>query len=134
MWEHCGVVKNKKSLLLGLEKVRDLKKILREIDVRVDENNCEDLTLILDLQSSILSSEATIISSLERKESRGAHQRSDYPSISPNEKVNYLIKHKKQTDKMEVSSIKIKPLRADLENVVRQEHKENLNMKGKLLE
>ena len=44
------------------------------MDIRIDEHSSEDLALILDLQSSLISAEATILSALERNESRGAHQ------------------------------------------------------------
>ena len=78
MWENCGVIKSKDLLNNGLEKIRIIQTKLKDIDIRIDEHSCEDLALIFDLQSSLISAEATILSALERKESRGAHQRSDF--------------------------------------------------------
>ena len=54
----------------------------KNIDVRLSELNNQDLIHALDLRASLLSAEATILSALERKEIRGAHQRKDYPGIS----------------------------------------------------
>ena len=62
---------------------------LKNVDVRIDKNNCEDLTLIFDLKASLISAKATIISALERNESRGAHQRSDFKTTNHSFKFNY---------------------------------------------
>ena len=80
MWKYCGVIKDEKLLLEGLSKIETIKNKLKNIDIRIDKYNCEDLVLIFDLQSSFYSAKATIISALQRNESRGAHQ-SDFPSI-----------------------------------------------------
>ena len=89
MWKFCGVIKNKKLLLEGLNKVEKIKNKLNDIDVKIYRDNCEDLCLIFDLQSSLVSAEATIISALERRESRGAHQRSDFPDLKSSCRVQF---------------------------------------------
>ena len=66
MWNHCGVIKNDKLLREGIDKVKNLKNQLIDVDVRIHQYNCEDLTLISDLRSSLCSAEATLISALER--------------------------------------------------------------------
>jgi len=83
MWDYCGVVKNKSKLEEGLIKIKKLKDRYSEIDVRTDDNNFSDLINIFELESSIYSAECTILSALSRKESRGAHQRNDYPKLNP---------------------------------------------------
>jgi succinate dehydrogenase / fumarate reductase, flavoprotein subunit len=35
--------------------------------------------------------EATVLSARQRRESRGAHQRYDYPKLDPKKKVNFMI-------------------------------------------
>jgi len=42
-----------------------------------------DLAAAFDLQSMILTAEATVRSALARTESRGAHQRADFPATDP---------------------------------------------------
>ena len=49
------------------------------------------MALALDLLGSLDSAEATIRCALERKESRGSHQRSDYPETSDAQRVNHVI-------------------------------------------
>ena len=80
MWNYCGVIKNETLLLEGLTKIEKIKTKLSDIDVRIDNYNCNDLALVFDLQSSLISAKATLISALQRNESRGAHQRSDFPN------------------------------------------------------
>ena len=43
MWEYCGVIRNEKSLIKGLEKVNQLESLLTNIDVRSESNNHNDL-------------------------------------------------------------------------------------------
>ncbi|MEM9155159.1 MAG: FAD-binding protein, partial [Cyanobacteria bacterium P01_F01_bin.33] len=92
MWEHCGVLRDREKLKTGLEKITDLKQTAQDIDVRLDSEGCEDLALVFDLEASIMTAEATLLSALERRESRGAHQRSDLPDTNESEKVNYRIR------------------------------------------
>ena len=95
MWKHCGVVRSGEGLSLGLQKLEEVKLASLDVDVRPSAEGYIDLALALDLLGSISSAEATIKSALERKESRGAHQRVDYPELSEKEVVNYLIEIEK---------------------------------------
>ena len=91
MWENGGVVKNEEKLKEGLRKIEDLKEASKNLDVRPDSEGYQDLMLAFDLEASIVSSEATLLSALNRKESRGAHQREDFPEIVKDENVNIRI-------------------------------------------
>ena len=133
MWEYCGVIKDKKLLETGLDKVLKIKNIIKDIDVRIDYQNCDDLVQAFDLESSVMSAEATILSALYREESRGSHQRSDYPRLNENEKCNYYIKLNEQTSNLEISKKNIAPLRQDLKDIISKATKIS-NFKDKLLE
>ena len=90
MWKYCGVMKDEENLKLGLDKLESLKEFSKNINVKVDENNPISLIELLDLNSSIISAELTIKSSIMRKESRGAHNRSDYPILNNEYRFNIL--------------------------------------------
>ena len=92
MWEHCGVVRDESKLKEGMKKIESIKNIIPEVDVRPDSEGYEDLVLILDLEASLLSAEATILSAINRKESRGAHQRLDYKDTDNNLNLNYRVR------------------------------------------
>ena len=63
-----------KKFKLWAWKIENLEKILTDIDVRLEDNNQNDLVNKLDFHSSLITAKATILSVIERKESRGAHQ------------------------------------------------------------
>ena len=133
MWEYCGVIKNKELLELGLIKVMNIRDNIKDIDVRVDNHSCNDLVQVFDLEASLISAEATIISALNRKESRGSHQRSDFPEMNISGNCNYFIKLNKETHNLDISMKKIKPLNRELQELISKSIKVN-NLKGKLLE
>ena len=91
MWENCGVVRNEEKLKDGLRKIDLLKQSLKGLDVRPDSEGYQDLMLAFDLEGSIMSAEATILGAIARKESRGAHQRSDYKDTVDDCKKNFSI-------------------------------------------
>ena len=87
MWQKCGVVRDESKLNDGLNKINILKDSIQKLDVRPDSEG-----YAFDLEGSIMSAEATIIGAIQRKESRGAHQRSDYIEINPEMSANFNIK------------------------------------------
>ncbi len=133
MWKHCGVIKDKNLLESGLKKIIDIKNLIKDVDVRIDYQSCDDLVQVFDLEASAISAEATILSALTRQESRGSHQRSDYNELNTSDKCNYYVKLNKQTFDLDISKRHISPLRKDLQNIVNKTRKV-INLKNKLLE
>ncbi|MET0476393.1 MAG: FAD-binding protein [Actinomycetota bacterium] len=88
MWETCGVVRDQAGLRRGLERVAELRELAREVDVRPTAEGYADLAHALDLRASLAAAEATLLGALARNESRGAHQRRDYPELDPELQVN----------------------------------------------
>ena len=60
------------------------------MDVRPSSEGYRDLAVALDLRASLAVAEATVLSAQARQESRGAHQRYDYPDLDPGLKVNFV--------------------------------------------
>lgn len=90
MWESGGVVRSEARLVQGLEKIAALKDQSKEVDVRPSSEGYKDLAVALDLRASLSAAEATLLGALERKESRGAHQRSDCPETRPAYVLNFV--------------------------------------------
>lgn len=90
MTDHCGVVRNEKGLLEGLAKVKELEDRQKHISVNPDMAGFAGLAHAFDLRASLLAARATIECALERKETRGAHNRSDYPELDPKLQVNLV--------------------------------------------
>ncbi len=133
MWAFCGVVKDEAKLNKGLSVINEIESLFKDIDVRIDENNCEDLVNAFDLKSSIISAKATILSALMRKESRGSHQRSDFPKIDNSIIHNYKVSFKKESNKIEISKSDIRPLDTHLSRIIGKSSG-GIDIKGKLLE
>ena len=79
MWKHCGVIKDEQNLNEGLRKVNDLDNLSSSLEVNIGDNNMVDLINTLNFKASVMTAKATIKSAIERKETLGAHNRSDYP-------------------------------------------------------
>ena len=132
MWKYCGVIKNKTLLLEGLSKIERIKTKLSDIDVRIDKYNCEDLALIFDLQSSLFSAQATIVSALQRNESRGAHQRSDFPLLDPLCEFNCLVSMD-DNNNLKISNAPLKELNEEQKTIVANAKRDD-DIRNKLLE
>ena len=132
MWENGGVVKNEEKLKEGLKKIEDLKEASKNLDVRPDSEGYQDLMLAFDLEASIISSEATLLSALNRRESRGAHQREDFPEIVKDENVNIRIELDKDQS-INLYKESIPSLNKKLEELINKT-KEISSFEGMLLE
>ena len=133
MWKYCGVIKSRNLLNKGLVEINFLKNKLKDINVKIQENNCQDLFQIFDLQSSIISAEATIISALERNESRGAHQRSDFTNIDSSYEFNCCVGIEELNQNIYICRSPLKKLKNELKVLVENEIRDE-DFRGKLLE
>ncbi len=102
------------------------------MEVRIDQYNCEDLALIFDLQSSLVSAKATIVSALQRNESRGAHQRSDFPLLDPLFKYNCLV-IMDDDNNLKISKVPLKEL-SEEQKIILANAKREEDIRNKLLE
>ena len=131
MWENCGVVRSEERLKNGLEQIAKIKTVLDDIDVRPSSEGYKDLAIALDLRASLVVAEATILSAMQRRESRGAHERYDYPNLDPMLKVNFVTRLDKQGD-LHVMSKPVPEVSNELSKWVLEE--KELSLQGRLLE
>ncbi|MBJ64634.1 MAG: succinate dehydrogenase [Euryarchaeota archaeon] len=130
MWNYCGVLRSEEGLARGLDELMKIKDASADVDVRPSAEGFSDLALALDLLGSIDSAEATIRSAIERRESRGAHQRSDFTETDSNEVVNYVVEIK--DGEQSISRSLVKPLSDEL--VAPVNNYRVLEVDGRLLE
>ena len=83
MSEFCGVVRSESGLREGLARLAEIRRRAERIEVRPDIAGYADLAHTFDLQGSLLAARATLQSALERRETRGAHNRVDFPEPDP---------------------------------------------------
>ncbi|WP_418906755.1 L-aspartate oxidase [Glutamicibacter endophyticus] len=90
MTEHAGVVRDEQGLLLGLEKLGSVEERITRVGIHPDIAGYQDLAHAFDLKSAALAARATLEAALERRETRGCHNRSDYPEQDPALEVNLV--------------------------------------------
>ena len=132
MWEYCGVIKNDINLNLGLKKIHNLESKIINVGISSSRKLSDGLINLLNLKASVLSAKSTIISALERKESRGAHQRSDYNKINPKSNSNYTI-HFEDNEKIVLKEFFYPKIDAGLKKIV-ESTKKISNFNKRLLE
>ncbi|MEV6369044.1 FAD-dependent oxidoreductase [Micromonospora musae] len=90
MTEHAGVVRDEQGLRTGLTELGAIEDRMTDIGVHPDIAGYQDLAHAFDLKASALAARATLEAALERRETRGCHNRSDYPNLDPTLQVNLV--------------------------------------------
>jgi succinate dehydrogenase / fumarate reductase, flavoprotein subunit len=88
MSECAGVVRSEEGLREGLARLAEIRGRAESIEVRPDIAGYADLAHGFDLLGSLIAAQATLESALERRETRGAHNRADFPDQDPGLRVN----------------------------------------------
>ena len=118
---NAGIIRDETKLKNGLKRILELKKefyskrsIFKEL--RIEDDNTENIILTWEVNSSLVICEAIIRSALMRQESRGAHYRSDFPKMNEKEwNVNiYCRNDGKETVMLKQNVKEIKGPLADL--------------------
>jgi succinate dehydrogenase / fumarate reductase flavoprotein subunit len=111
MSEHAPIVRDGPGLEAGLAKIEDLKARAQVCGTGGSPTRAFNpgWHTAYDLRSMLVNAEALLRSAIERKESRGAHARSDYPKTDEQlGSVNYVVE--KTPDGMRVAAEPIPPI------------------------
>ncbi len=120
MQQLVGIVRNENEMIRAVEHLRLMR--TRAEDVRVTGNReyNNGWHTAIDLKNLLTISEAITMSALERKESRGAHFREDYPEKDEkNDKFNLII-FKGEDGKMQVKHEPLMEMREDLKQIIEE--------------
>ncbi|WP_348789301.1 FAD-dependent oxidoreductase [Leifsonia sp. NPDC080035] len=90
MTAHAGVVRDEDGLRAGLDALAEVADREAGIGVHPDIAGFADVAHAFDLRASLLAARATIDGALARRETRGAHNRSDFPALDPALRVNFV--------------------------------------------
>ena len=131
MWEHCGVVRDEIKLKKGIKKIQDITNQSDDIHAKVNLYSQADVINKFELESSLITSLATAKSALERRESRGAHQRSDYKEISNSENCNIYVEYK--NNEILITKKETQGLNSHLKDILEKSLKVEI-LEGRLLE
>ncbi len=89
LWTHAGILWDEQGLTAGLAKLERIREAAG--DPSVGGTTSRSFEFALDLGFALVVSEAILRGALERTESRGAHHRTDYPTIDPNWRRNIVV-------------------------------------------
>ena len=109
MDKYVGVFRDGEGLKIAIDKIREIKEKFKNIRINDKSNYYNtDLTSALELENMIDVAEVVAVCAYERKESRGAHSRRDYPK---RDDVNYLkhtiAEYTKEGPKISYRDVKI---------------------------
>ena len=113
-WEKIGITRDEKGLLEGLQTIQELKGKMDQVGIagsRVCNISWNDW---LNMRNLLDTSEMIGRSALDRKESRGAHYRNDFPEKNNKEYLkNFFIKREKGEPKIYERPVALSRLRPE---------------------
>jgi succinate dehydrogenase / fumarate reductase flavoprotein subunit len=122
--KYAPIIRDEAGLREGLEKVLELGARVHECGTGGPSGRVFNpgWHTAQDLRSMLVNAEALFRSAIERKESRGAHARSDYPRLDPKWAQLNLVTEK-TPDGMAVFAVENEPIPYDLTEVISQSFK-----------
>jgi succinate dehydrogenase / fumarate reductase flavoprotein subunit len=120
--QQAPIIRDEETLRKGLEKVLDLKERAAEVGTGGATTRAFNpgWHSALDLHAMLVNAEALFRSAIERKESRGAHARSDFPKLDPRWAQLNLMVQKGKDGQMKVSAVENQPIPYELTEVISQ--------------
>lgn len=94
MWKYVAIVRDEEGLLEAQRQLTDLEEKTKDMDVPSFNEYNNKLMLALEVISMIQLAKLIVKSALLRKESRGAHYRSDYPNLNDEEYLKSFVLNK----------------------------------------
>ena len=120
MQDLVGIVRQEGEMLQALERLRELRAASDRVSVDGNREYNAGWHTALDLYHLLTVSEIVTRAALERKESRGAHFRDDFPDKN-NQFGSFNIVVRKAADgTMQFSREPILPLRPDLQQIIEE--------------
>lgn len=113
MTTYAGIVRSEESLRTGEQKLAELLERARGMAVGGGRAYNPGWHTVFDVESLLLLGQAIVRGALARKESRGAHWRTDYPDEIEAGLVNYVQRFESE-DAVEIRAVPVAPLKAEL--------------------
>jgi succinate dehydrogenase / fumarate reductase flavoprotein subunit len=109
MWERCGVLRDEAGLRRGLSELQDIAAAIDSVDVSPNEEGWDDLGHLFDLRASLATAEATLLGAIERRETRGAHNRADFPQTNDELRLSFRERRHRGGD-LRVEAVSVPPV------------------------
>ena len=119
MSEKVGIIRTGKDLVEALDEIRTLESQVGSIGVKGGLLFNQGLMACIELENMLLVAKCIVMSALQRKESRGAHTRSDYPKKDPEFRLNITCSY--SDGKVVLGTRSIPDMPDDLKSIVTPE-------------
>lgn len=120
MQDKVGIVREEKELGEALEALQAFKARAEHASADVNRDYNPGWHTAMDLRNLLTVSEASALSALNRKESRGAHTRLDHPDKSAEEAKGNNVIRKGKDGKMQIERVPIPTIRPDLAQIIEE--------------
>jgi succinate dehydrogenase flavoprotein subunit len=120
MQDLVGIVRNEAEMRRALEGLQGLWERARQVPVHGNREYNPGWHTALDLPNLLTASEAVTRSALERKESRGAHFREDFPDKDPAAAKFNVVVRRAADGQMRVDRVPIPEMPAELKQVIEE--------------
>ena len=120
MQDLVGIVRTEEELLKAIEELKKLQQRAGKVKVIGNREYNSGWHTALDLQNLMTVSEAIAMSAIERKESRGAHFREDYPAKDEKNGKFHFIIYKDKDGQMRGRREPVPDIRTDLKQIIEE--------------
>ena len=120
MQQLVGIVRNEAEMLRAKEHLRLMRQRSENVKVTGNREFNPGWHTALDLYNMLTVSEAITMAALERKESRGAHFREDYPDKDPKSAKYNLVIKKDGDGQMTIRQELLPEIREDLKRIIEE--------------
>jgi succinate dehydrogenase / fumarate reductase flavoprotein subunit len=120
MQDLVGIVRQEQEMLQALDRIQELKTTSERVSVDGNREYNAGWHTALDLYHLLTVSEIVTRAALERKESRGAHFRDDFPGKNNPFGAFNIVARKGTDGAMQFSHEPVSPLRQDLQQIIEE--------------
>ncbi|PWT95475.1 MAG: fumarate reductase/succinate dehydrogenase flavoprotein subunit [Bacteroidetes bacterium] len=115
-----GIVRTQEELLQAKEELSKLRSRYRNVSIIGNREYNAGWHTSLDLANLLIVSQAVNMAAIERKESRGAHYREDFPNKDPQSGTYNLVIYKDSNGEMQIRKEVIPEIRNDLKQIIEE--------------
>jgi succinate dehydrogenase / fumarate reductase, flavoprotein subunit len=120
MQDLVGIVRQEQEMLQALGRIRELTAASQQVSVAGNREFNSGWHTALDLHNLLTVSELVTLAALERKESRGAHFRDDFPNKSDEFAKFNIVARKGSDGEPQLERVPISAMREDLKQVIEE--------------